>query len=278
MQWFRIWHGFIQSPKWTLVAQRANCSRGDVLNVALFLVDYASRNADRGSIEGADLDECEVVTGVTRNVTERVVTEITRLQRAPIAEMRWLNWDEYQPRDTTAAERMRRHREKKKQGLGDTEGKETVEKSVTSRSVTRNVTSEQNRTEQNIESRTASNEVHLTGNGAGTAHLKREFNERFWPRYPRKKGKDAALSKFLSKAKAEGVEPIISGLEAALAEWGRKGTQTEFIPYPATWLNQGRFRDEADTAVCVAPKPKRPNIMDPDFDPYDYGYGGLPDA
>lgn len=253
MQWFRIWHGFLQSPKWTLVAQRANCSRGDVLNVALFLVDYASRNADRGSIEGADLDECEVVTGVTRNVAERVTTEITRLHRAPIASNRWCNWDEYQPRDTTAAERMRRYREKKKQELdGGSEG-EARESERPARVVTRNVTPEQNITEQNIESCASADAASVNGNGHATADLKRQFNERFWPQYPRKKGKDAALSKFLSKAKVDGVEAIMAGLEAANAEWDRKGTETDFIPYPSTWLNQGRFKDEPDQRRARSP-------------------------
>lgn len=41
------------------------------------------------------------------------------------------------------------------------------------------------------------------------------------------------------------------------------------------WMQQGLVTGERATAP---PKRKRPNIMDPDFDPYDYGYGGLPDA
>ena len=267
MQWFRIWHGFLQSPKWTLVARRADCSRGDVLNVALFLVDYASRNADRGSIEGADLDECEVVTGVTRNVTERIIDEITKLQRSPIDDCRWSNWDEYQPKDGTAAERMRRYREKKKQELSEDADPGESAAGVTSRRVTRNVTPEQNRTEQNKEE-----------SRKRDAALSASFDKEFWPAYPVKKGKDAAKKKFIAKAKSVGVERIMSGLASAKAEWARKETIPDFIPHPLTWLNQGRWADEAVSAANGPPKPKRPNIMDPDFDPYDYGYGGLPDA
>jgi hypothetical protein len=239
MQWFRLWHGFLQSPKWTLVAQRAGCQRGDVLNVALFLLDYAARNADRGSIKGIDLDECEVVTGVTRNVTERCVTEITRLTRSPLMHDRWVNWDEYQPRDGTAAERMRRHRAKQKQEDGGEQPEEASATIVTLRPVTRNVTPEQNRTEKNKkESRTP--------NGA----LDGEFDA-FWDAYPKRVGKAAAQKAFAKARKTGSLEAILHGVVAADADWNRRGTERQYIPNPATWLNQARWLDEPEQ-----PKPR----------------------
>jgi hypothetical protein len=78
------------------------------------------------------------------------------------------------------------------------------------------------------------------------AELRRAFEEQFWREYPRRKGKAAAQAKFIAKAKTAGVEAIMAGLARAKAEWRRKGTELEFIPHPATWLNQGRWDDEPD--------------------------------
>lgn len=67
----------------------------------------------------------------------------------------------------------------------------------------------------------------------------------FWESYPRKVGKDAA-SKAYDRAirrigGAQAVETIIDGLCRALPGWD----DPDFIPHPTTWLNQGRWEDEA---------------------------------
>lgn len=66
----------------------------------------------------------------------------------------------------------------------------------------------------------------------------------FWQAYPKKTGKKAAL-KAWKNAKDK---PVLPALLAALekqktwAQWLRDGGQ--YIPNPATWLNQGRWNDE----------------------------------
>ena len=67
------------------------------------------------------------------------------------------------------------------------------------------------------------------------------FNE-FWNLYPRKKGKDKALDSLRKALKKTSLEEIMSGLQATLPEW--EGKEPDFVPYPATWLNQGRWQDE----------------------------------
>lgn len=77
--------------------------------------------------------------------------------------------------------------------------------------------------------------------------------ETFWKAYPRKVGKDAARRAF-AKVKVP-VETLVAAVEAqkASTQWTKDNGQ--FIPNPATWLNQGRWEDEvADTT--------------PDDDPY----------
>ncbi|MBD5417343.1 MAG: hypothetical protein HDR50_06730 [Desulfovibrio sp.] len=69
--------------------------------------------------------------------------------------------------------------------------------------------------------------------------------EAFWQAYPRKVGKDAAFKVWKRK---EHELPPPAELAAILArqchceQWQRDGGQ--YIPHPATWLNQGRWQDE----------------------------------
>lgn len=72
----------------------------------------------------------------------------------------------------------------------------------------------------------------------------------FWQEYPRKVGKAAAEKAWRKAARGPGgrLAEIMLGLEAHKREWQRKGTALEFIPHPATWLNNRRWEDEIGTA------------------------------
>ena len=76
----------------------------------------------------------------------------------------------------------------------------------------------------------------------------REF-ETFWAAYPRKVGKFAAEKAF-QKARARGVtmQDLIQGIERYIAH---KPSYADFC-HASTWLNQGRWLDEYETA----PKPR----------------------
>jgi hypothetical protein len=72
--------------------------------------------------------------------------------------------------------------------------------------------------------------------------------QKFWSAYPRKVGKDAAAKAF-EKRKVDYV--LLGAIMAALEEqkqsqqWQRDGGQ--YIPHPATWLNQGRWQDVVES-------------------------------
>lgn len=74
--------------------------------------------------------------------------------------------------------------------------------------------------------------------------LQRRF-EIFWKAYPKKVGKGAAEKAF-AKAKPDDAltEKMLSAVEAAKrsSQWRKDGGQ--YIPNPATWLNQKRWEDE----------------------------------
>ena len=72
----------------------------------------------------------------------------------------------------------------------------------------------------------------------------------FWQAYPRKTGKAAARKAF-DKAKPP-LDVVLKAIEAQKhsAQWQRDNGQ--YIPYPATWLNQGRWEDEVQETELPA--------------------------
>lgn len=67
----------------------------------------------------------------------------------------------------------------------------------------------------------------------------------FWELYPKKVAKGAAIKAWQKLNQAEQTEAI-TALPNHLKYWKVKNTDKEFIPYPATWLNQMRYLDELD--------------------------------
>lgn len=78
------------------------------------------------------------------------------------------------------------------------------------------------------------------------------FDE-FWSAYPKKVGKDAAAKAF---AKRKPGKDLVTAMLQALAlqkksaQWLRDGGQ--YIPNPATWLNEGRWQDEAIAVKAIS--------------------------
>lgn len=78
--------------------------------------------------------------------------------------------------------------------------------------------------------------------------------EEFWKVYPKKKAKDDALKAFVKrKPDAALVARMVDAVAAQSMspEWQKDGGQ--FIPYPATWLNDGRWQDESVTLPIAMP-------------------------
>lgn len=71
--------------------------------------------------------------------------------------------------------------------------------------------------------------------------------EEFWAAYPRKIGKDAARKAFDRRRVTRGaLGEMLTAIEAQkkTSQWLRDAGQ--FIPHPSTWLNEGRWQDEAE--------------------------------
>jgi hypothetical protein len=79
----------------------------------------------------------------------------------------------------------------------------------------------------------------------------------FWELYPRKVAKRSAQASWNRLSELEQKEAL-DALTNHLKYWKLKETSKEFIPHPATWLNQGRWEDEIDLTESVVKKPQMP--------------------
>lgn len=89
---------------------------------------------------------------------------------------------------------------------------------------------------------------------ASAASNNSESFSRFWDQYPHKVGKQICLKIWKRlKPSAELAEQIIAAVQRykRTEQWQEKSGR--FIPYPATWLNEGRWEDE----IPVKPEPQR---------------------
>jgi len=82
------------------------------------------------------------------------------------------------------------------------------------------------------------------------------FNE-FYALYPRKQGRRAAEKSWQRLSILEQQEAY-DALPNHIEYWKLKQTEKDFIPHPATWINQGRWEDELDMEVKKNKKPDLP--------------------
>lgn len=74
----------------------------------------------------------------------------------------------------------------------------------------------------------------------------------WWSLYPRKVAKKDA-HKAWSKLRPTEQAAAMDALPAHVAHWSACGTESQFVPHPATWLNAARWEDELEP-----PRPRKP--------------------
>jgi len=77
------------------------------------------------------------------------------------------------------------------------------------------------------------------------------FDE-FWSAYPRKIAKAVARKAFAKLTEQQQLDACKT-IDDHNAYWKAKETELEFIPHPATWLNQERWEDE----LVIEPKKQK---------------------
>ena len=135
---------------------------------------------------------------------------------------------------TNGAERQARYRARRNFVTGDVTGDVTV-------TAPRDVTGD----------------IEVTGNGDGSSPsrpsprsaqaLELHGFSSFWSKYPKRVGKGDTLRSWKKNGCENRAVSIIESLEKQLPYLTREGGQ--FIPNPATWLNQGRWDDDPPTTL-----------------------------
>jgi len=77
------------------------------------------------------------------------------------------------------------------------------------------------------------------------------FDE-FWAAYPRKVAKAVARKSFARLTEQQQLDAC-KAIANHIAYWKAKETELEFVPHPATWLNQERWEDE----LVIEPKKEK---------------------
>lgn len=123
--WLRLWHGTVTDPKFRMVARDASRNVTQrhaesqreiachaVLSVWLYLLETASQNEDRGSIEGLDAEVMAFTLDMPAEDAEAILEAME--SRGLIEDNRLNGWEKRQPKreDNTAAERQRARRER----------------------------------------------------------------------------------------------------------------------------------------------------------------------
>ena len=100
-----------------------------------------------------------------------------------------------------------------------------------------------------IASTSTSTSISTSSSSLHSSSLDAEF-EQFWNAYPKKVGRKAAQKAFQNAQDRPRINDLLAAIatQRASPQWLKDGGQ--FIPHPATWLNQGRW---ADVAVAVRP-------------------------
>jgi hypothetical protein len=227
MKWFRSYHGAPMDPKWPAVAKRASVRISDVAAVWWCLMDYASQQEDRGSIEGFDP---EIVAAFYQLDTSAVEAVINALEaKECLNGKRVSNWEEYQFEETST-KRVKRHRN----------GRETVKKR---RETKRN----------RIPSESVSVSVSESGSSPESGKDGDDLLfEAWYSTYPRRQGRGQALKAFRAAMQKTDFDTLMAGIERY------KAIKAPYADYcmPATWLNGERWKDEASASGVVQPPPK----------------------
>jgi hypothetical protein len=79
----------------------------------------------------------------------------------------------------------------------------------------------------------------------------------FWSAYPRKVGKGDARKAWRKIRPSHALlEKMLEALESQRDSWQWRKDAGQFVPYPATWLNQSRWEDEPEPSTAPSLRPE----------------------
>lgn len=218
-RWYRAYEGTVTDAKLAEVALVAGCSRS-VAIAAWHAILESAATCNAGGCFDTTPRRVAAILCEPLAVIEAIFAEFVTL--GMVADGCVAAWKHRQYESDSSTERSRAYRERKRNGDA------TLQQ--------RHVTPPETETETEI----TANAVIIPSKPKATE----AGFETFWQRYPRRVGKQAALKAWLAaQRRGHDTERIMAGLARHDGAWP---DETEFIPHPATWLNQGRYDDEPE--------------------------------
>ena len=244
----------------------------DTNTFRLFLHILLTANFTEGRFEGRTIHRGQLVTSLTSLAEQTALSvrqvrvslehllmtgEVTSESSNRYRVITVVKYDEYQKRD----------KQSDKQMTDETAGKRQAD----DKQMTGSVTSK--RQQYNNDNNVINNGTMEQGNNDIISRPAETF-DLFWSAYPKKKGKEGARKAF---AKINPDSNLLNAMLKAIetqketSQWKERNGQ--FIPYPATWLNDHRWEDEIqqeNPAPAPSPVPVR-KIAAQQYDQRDYG-------
>lgn len=216
MSWFRMYAEFAHDPKVQMMSEAMQ--RRYIMLLCM-----------RCGNGGVTLQDSEVTFMLRITSDEWRETKAVFIEKGFIDETNnLLNWDKRQYKSDSSRERVSAHRARiKAENQARNNGDE-------------NAVTLQKRRGNALDTDTDTDITPQPPTGGIAARF-----DVFWSAYPKKSGKDAARRAF---AKRKANDALLAEMLAAIAEqakspqWVKDGGQ--YIPNPATWLNEGRWQDE----------------------------------
>lgn len=213
MAWVRIHDAAMSHPKIVGLSDAA-------FRAWVWGLSYAQTHLTDGAIPGAALD-----SRLKKRASELVLAGLWEPAEAGFTIHHFLDWNDSR---TTVKARQDKAKARKDRWL------ERVPNASRTRPLERVPNGEPNQTKPSIE------------NPSDSLSASARRFDAFWTAYPRKTGKDAARKAF---ERRKVTDALLASMLEAIAEQSRsKQWQDDggrYIPHPATWLNQGRWQDEA---------------------------------
>lgn len=113
IEWYRVYHGMPEDAKLKVIAKRSGQLMTHVVTVWLCVLDAASRHKTRGTVE-VDSEQIAVVQDIDQHIVESIL-QAFREKGMITEDGRLASWEKRQY--ATVAERVSKHREKKKQDV-----------------------------------------------------------------------------------------------------------------------------------------------------------------
>lgn len=114
MDWLRWYHGTVNDPKWRVVARRSGLPVAAVLGVWAALLETASQNDERGTLEGWDAEDIGAALDLEPEQVQAIVDAMQgKVLEGPVVKA-WAKRQPKRDREDHSTERVRAHRERMK--------------------------------------------------------------------------------------------------------------------------------------------------------------------